>query len=91
MPHTGWAIHLPHRVERQLTDVPSPLLQQDIRDALEHLRHEPRPSGCKKLKGRLDCWRVRVGAYRILYDIDDRHRTLVILKIGPRKDVYRIH
>ena len=83
-----WTVHLPKRVENELLDVP-PQRQDDVRQALAQLQHDPRPAGCKKLKGRLGCWRVRVGSYRILYDCDDRRHAIVVLKIGPRKDVYR--
>ena len=83
-----WASHIPKRVDRELADAP-PTVHDHLQETLAQLQHEPRPSGCKKLKGKVQCWRVRVGAYRILYDILDRQRTIVILKIGPRKDVYR--
>lgn len=49
---------------------------------------EPRPSGCKKLKGR-EGWRIRVGDYPVVYDIDDDAQTALILNIGHRRDVYR--
>lgn len=50
---------------------------------------EPRPYGCKKLKGLPNIWRVRVGDYRILYNIDDKQRHIIIYRILHRKDVYR--
>ena len=83
-----WSVHLPKRVERELSDAP-PTLQEALRQALEELQRTPRPPGCKTLKGRLGCWRIRVGSYRILYDRLDRERIVLITKIGPRKDVYR--
>ncbi len=83
-----WTVHLPKRVERELDDAPT-TLQEPIRQALEELQQSPRPPGCKKLKGRLRCWRIRVGTYRLLYDILDRERVVLITKIGPRRDVYR--
>ena len=83
-----WILHIPRRVERELADAPAPL-RSSLEQAIEQLRHDPRPVGCKKLKGRLQCWRIRVGSYRILYDVHDPQRTIASLKIGPRKDVYR--
>jgi mRNA interferase RelE/StbE len=53
------------------------------------LQEEPRPRGCKKLKGR-EGWRLRCGQYRIVYEIDDLEKRLTILHIGHRRDVYRI-
>lgn len=83
-----WVVHTPRRVERELDNLPTHVVPA-LREAIEHLRHDPRPPGCKKLKGRVTCWRIRVGAYRVLYDILDRDRAVVLLKVGPRKDVYR--
>ena len=59
-----------------------------VRRALRGLREEPRPSGCLKLKDR-DGWRIRVGDYRVIYEIDDSIRTVRVLDIGHRRDVYR--
>ena len=56
-----------------------------VRDAIRALGGTPRPSGCKKLVGREGC-RIRVGRYRVIYEIADR--DLVVLDVGDRKDVY---
>lgn len=52
------------------------------------LAAEPRPPGCEKLSGQ-EQYRVRQGDYRIVYSVDDDIRTVVVVKIGHRKDVYR--
>ena len=83
-----WVVHLPKRVVREFEVAPA-ALKEPLREALKTLQYHPRPVGCKKLAGRLQSWRIRVGTYRILYDILDRKRAVVITKIGPRKDVYR--
>lgn len=58
--------------------------------AIDLLADDPRPSGCKKLRGREgDMWRIRVGDYRILYTIEDRAEIVEVGKIGHRKDIYR--
>jgi len=49
----------------------------------------PRPHGCKELKGGDKEWRIRVGAYRIVYVIDDHARTVDVTRIAHRRDVYR--
>lgn len=59
-----------------------------LRDAIRALAQEPRPRGCGKLTGRAG-WRIRVGDYRVVYEIDDAHQTITILHIGHRRDVYR--
>ena len=58
------------------------------RDAIRSLGEEPRPAGCKKLVGR-EGWRVRVGRYRVIYEVDDDVRVVAVLDVGHRKDVYR--
>lgn len=55
---------------------------------MQGLADQPRPSGCEKLTGR-DLFRVRQGNYRILYEVQDRDLTIIIFKIGHRRDVYR--
>ncbi len=52
------------------------------------LADDPRPAGCEKLSGR-ERYRVPQGAYRIVYEIEDRRLTVVIVKVGHRREVYR--
>ena len=51
------------------------------------LANDPRPSGCKKLKGR-NGYRVRKGDYRIIYDIFDNQLTIEVVALGHRKEIY---
>lgn len=59
----------------------------NIKQAIISLTENPRPNGYKKLKGR-DGYRIRVGNYRVIYDIFDNQLTIEIITIGHRKDVY---
>jgi mRNA interferase RelE/StbE len=43
----------------------------------------------KPLRGQTSAWRLRVGDYRAIYEIDDVDRTVIVTQIGNRKDVYR--
>jgi mRNA interferase RelE/StbE len=52
------------------------------------LADEPRPAGCKKLKGYKDQWRVRVGDWRALYVIDDATHTVTVTHVAHRREVY---
>jgi mRNA interferase RelE/StbE len=56
---------------------------------LRELTADPRPAGCKKLQGYKQCWRVRVGDYRIVYTIDDRQKLVDVTRIAHRKEVYK--
>ena len=56
---------------------------------IEALRVEPRPPGVEKLSGQ-EKYRIRQGVYRILYEIKNKELIVVVVKIGHRRDVYRI-
>jgi mRNA interferase RelE/StbE len=55
---------------------------------IEGLSGDPRPPNCEKLSG-LEHYRVRQGDYRVIYSVDDEAQTVVIVKVGHRRDVYR--
>lgn len=55
---------------------------------LEALAATPRPPGCKRLKGGDKEWRIRVGDYRAVYEIDDAAKTVVVTRIAHRREVY---
>ena len=57
--------------------------------AIEGLSLNPRPSGVKKLKGFEQRYRVRVGDYRIVYEVRDRILLVLVLDVGDRKEIYR--
>lgn len=63
-------------------------LQLRLKPAIDALAHEPRPPGAKKLKGDLR-YRIRVGDYRIIYEIRDAILVVLVIKIGHRREVYR--
>ena len=52
------------------------------------LADNPRPAGCRKLKGYKDQWRVRAGDYRVIYTIDDPTRTVSVTRVAHRREVY---
>jgi mRNA interferase RelE/StbE len=55
---------------------------------IEALAENPRPHGVKKLTGR-DGYRIRSGDYRVVFEINDQLRTVTVLHVGHRKDIYR--
>jgi mRNA interferase RelE/StbE len=64
-------------------------VRRRIVDALEKLRSDPRPAGVMKLTDEENLWRVRVGEYRIVYEIDDQRVIVTVLRVAHRKDDYR--
>lgn len=68
----------------------SPADYQQIREAIEELKIDPRPDGCRKMRPRhLGRYRIACGEYRVIYTIDDQHEIVRILAVAHRKDVYR--
>ena len=59
-----------------------------IAAAIRALANEPRPQGSKPLAGRPG-WRIRIGDFRVLYEIDDAVITVRVVRVGNRRDVYR--
>ena len=56
---------------------------------LEALAAEPRPVGVTKMAGDDNLWRVRIGDYRVVYEVHDRKLIVLIVRVANRKDVYR--
>lgn len=75
-------------VYKQLQQLPRPVFAAALR-AIIGLVDEPRPAGVKKLLGGHSDWRVRIGEYRIVYEIDDGAATVTVLQVRHRRDVYR--
>ena len=75
------------RAQKELAALPNDAYQR-IKSVLQDLSDNPRPAGVRKLAGR-DGWRLRVGHYRLLFEINDAERLVTILHVGHRKDVYR--
>ena len=73
--------------QKALSKVP-PKEQSRIIAAIKDLSENPRPPGVKKLTGR-NAWRIRIGSYRIIYEIQDDTLVILIVHIGHRKDIYR--
>ena len=75
------------QVQKQLTKIHS-VDYNKVVEALQGLANNPRPHGFKKLKGRAG-YRIRVGDYRIIYNINDNILTVFVLTVGNRRDVYK--
>jgi mRNA interferase RelE/StbE len=84
---------LPYRIEiapaaeRQIRKLET-AVRRRVFQKIETLKSNPRPAGVEKLTG-TDLYRVRVGDYRIIYDIEDDVTRVLVLKVGNRKEVYK--
>ncbi|MBB64636.1 MAG: type II toxin-antitoxin system mRNA interferase toxin, RelE/StbE family [Waddliaceae bacterium] len=86
----SYQIKIVERLQKKLQKIPSNYRER-ILFAIDCLEHDPRPDGCKKLKGSRQpiLYRIRVGDYRIVYEIRDSVLLILILELGHRKDMYR--
>ena len=84
MSYSVWVLR---RAQKELSNLPKNTYAR-LRTRILALADEPRPPGCRKLSGR-DGWRLRVGDYRVVYEIDDAMERVTILHVGHRRDVYR--
>lgn len=63
--------------------------QRRIVRLLEHLAEHPRPEGVVKMQGEENLWRLRIGDYRLIYEVHDDRLVVLVLRVGHRRDVYR--
>jgi mRNA interferase RelE/StbE len=83
-----YRVLLERGVEKELARLSSEINDRVIK-ALHGLANNPRPPGCRKLSGSKNDWRIRVGDYRVVYDILDREQIVRINRVRHRRDVYR--
>jgi mRNA interferase RelE/StbE len=79
-------VRVERKAQKELSKIPEPYYS-NIKTAILDLGNDPRPTGCKKLKGR-DGYRVRVADYRIIYEIQDSILLVDVVDLGHRKDIY---
>ena len=82
-----WTVALGGHEKRYLASLPRKECLR-ILDALGLLEEDPFGGDVVELKGRAG-WRLRVGRWRVLFRLDEEHRAIVVLGIGPRGDVYK--
>jgi mRNA interferase RelE/StbE len=83
----SYAVELKTSTRKELDSLPNAVLSRVIRK-LESLQRDPRPAGCKKLKGYKDQWRLRIGDWRVVYIIDDAAKIVSVTRIAHRREVY---
>ena len=83
----NWQVVLKRSAEKELDSLESALYRR-IRMRLLELESNPRPSGAKKLHGG-DGYRLRIGNYRALYEIDESQRKVIVYAVRHRREAYR--
>lgn len=84
MPYT---VFLRHSAEKEVGRLPPPIHARIVA-RLQTLANDARPPGARKLRSR-EGYRIRVGDYRILYEVDDTSQAVTVVSIAHRRDVYR--
>jgi mRNA interferase RelE/StbE len=64
-------------------------IRRRILAGIAELERDPRPAGCKKLAGESDAWRIRVGDYRVLYEVIDDVLVVMVVRVAHRREVYQ--
>jgi mRNA interferase RelE/StbE len=82
-----YAIETKPSARKELENLSDTLISRLV-PKIEALAANPRPTGCRKLRGYKDLWRIRVGDYRVVYIIDDDRKMVSITRIAHRRDVY---
>jgi len=77
------------RVEKEIAALPHTVRERVVQ-ALQQLSEDPRPTGSRRLSDEMrGAWRIRVGDYRVLYDIEDNQRLVIVLAVLHRREAYR--
>lgn len=83
-----YQVLLERSAERDLGRLSSEVHDRIIK-AIQGLANNPRPPGCRKLVGSKNDWRIRVGDYRVIYEIADVIRVVRVNRVRHRREVYR--
>lgn len=82
-----YKISITKKAEKQLAKIPT-VYFKSISKKIDELAYNPRPDGCKKLVDFNNSYRIRIGNYRVIYNIEDDHLIIEIIKVGTRQSVY---
>ncbi len=83
-----YEVYLERSAENDLKRLPTSTLDRIVHQ-IKTLARNPRPSGCRKITGSKNDWRIRIGDYRVLYEIDEKARVLRIMRVRHRREAYR--
>lgn len=85
----AYNVYILRRAQKELAQLPYEVYKR-VRNAIFDLAQNSRPVGCLKLTGR-EGWRIRIGRYRVIYEIDDEKQIVTVFHIGHRRNVYDDH
>ncbi|MEW6141630.1 MAG: type II toxin-antitoxin system RelE/ParE family toxin [Chloroflexota bacterium] len=85
----AYRIEVSVAADRELAKLKDKILRQDferLRTSIRSLAETPRPCGARKIKGAEHSYRIRAGSYRVVYDVYDRDRLVIILQVSRRTE-----
>ena len=83
-----YEIYLERSAEQDLKRL-TPSNFQRIILRIKALADNPRPTGCQKISGSMNDWRIRIGNYRIIYEIEDEIKVIRVMRVRHRREAYR--
>jgi mRNA interferase RelE/StbE len=83
-----YEVFLERRAERDLKKLSEEMFYRVI-PQLKALSENPKPSGCRKITGSKNDLRIRIGDYRIIYEIDEKEKAVKVMRIKHRREVYK--
>ena len=84
-----YSVRLKASAVREIEQIEPKKVRRQIVNRIGALAEDPRPPGCEKLSGQSNLYRVRQGAYRIVYAVEDDVLVVFVVKVGHRSAVYR--
>jgi mRNA interferase RelE/StbE len=83
----NYTITFARSARKELESLPASLIRRIV-PRIDGLAKNPRPAGCRKIKGGLDLWRIRIGDYRVVYSINDETRIVDVIRVRHRSKAY---
>ena len=83
-----YEVYLERSAENDLKRLPTSTFDRIVHQ-IKTLAENPRPSGCRKITGSKNDWRIRIGDYRVLYEVNDRAKAVRVTRVRHRREAYR--
>ena len=83
-----YEVYLERTAERDLRQLSAKIFGRIIPE-IRALAENPRPHGCRKITGSRNDWRIRIGDYRVIYEIRDERPSVLVVAVGHRREIYR--
>lgn len=86
----SWTVNIHRKALKSLADI-NKKDQNRIREAIDSLESDSHPFGVRKIVGSDSMYRIRIGNYRVVYEVQNQQLSILVVDIGHRREVYRNH